>query len=72
MGRLHAGANGCVLIKLMGSRSRWQWRVIGATIVAIHTGDTMRVCYPCVIVFYCFDLFPFVVLKETSIYQNPM
>ncbi|EZA52325.1 hypothetical protein X777_08995 [Ooceraea biroi] len=37
MGRLRAGTNGCVLIKLMGSR--WQWWVIGGAIIAIERAE---------------------------------
>lgn len=54
MGRSHAGANGCVLIKLMGSHSWWQWRVIGAAIVAVERHDAIQICsYVFVIVLYC-------------------
>lgn len=57
MGRLYA--NGCVVIKLMCSRSRWQWQVIGSTIVTIDHAEQSAQYYPehvdtclSVIVFY--------------------
>lgn len=57
MGGSRAAANGSALIKLMVSRSRYQWRVIGTAIVPIRRTkwyDTERI-RSYVIGFYYFD-----------------